>query len=138
MARKKRTRKPAKVAKATPRVRKQKTIENDETCLQMHAWAWVKKAHPTLLIFHVANERKAAVQYHVKLKRLGVLSGVADFLAFPNGGRKIAIELKDDEGEQDVEQIQFELRWGRTGGTYVLVRTLADFQTVINGIMLFG
>lgn len=117
-----------------------KTIENSETCLQMHCKQWLDKSGlwGRLLIFHVANERKAAVQYHVKLKRLGVLSGVADFLAFPNGGRKIAIELKDDEGEQDVEQIQFELRWGRTGGTYVLVRTLADFQTVINGIMLFG
>ena len=61
---------------------------------------WVQKAHPALLIFHVANERKAPVQYHLKLKRLGVLKGVADFLAFPRSGRKFAIELKDDEGVQ--------------------------------------
>ena len=63
------------------------------------------------MIFHVANERKARVQYHLKLKRLGVLKGVADFLAFPIDGRKFAIELKDDEGTQDADQIKFQRRW---------------------------
>lgn len=121
-----------------PAVRKRKTVENDETCLQMHAWAWVKKTHPALLIFHVANERQAAIQYHIKLKRMGVLAGVADFLAFPIDGRKFAIELKDDEGEQDEDQIKFQKRWERTGGIYCVVRTLADFQSLICVMMLFA
>jgi hypothetical protein len=104
----------------------------------MKAWAWVQKAHPALLIFHVANERKAHVQYHVKMKRLGVLAGVADFLAFPVGGRKFAIELKDDKGEQDADQVKFQRRWERAGGLYFLVRTVAEFQNVVNGMELFG
>ena len=92
---------------------------------------WVRDTHPALLIFHVANERKAAPQYHIKLKRLGVLKGVADFLAFPLDGRKLAIELKDDEGVQDEDQIKFQKRWQATGGLYFVARTVADFQFII-------
>lgn len=138
MARKKRTRKPAKVAKATPRVRKQKTIENDETCLQMHAWAWVKKAHPTLLIFHVANERKGGFGAQMHFKRMGVRPGVADWLAFPVLGSKIAIELKDDDGKQNADQEKFQTQWERTDGVYYVVRTLEDFQRIVSAAVLFG
>ena len=104
----------------------------------MKAWAWIQKAHPALLIFHVANERKAHVQYHLKLKRLGVLKGVADFLAFPVDGRKIAIELKDGKGVQDAEQIKFQRRWEHAGGLYFVARTLADFQFIVDGFMMFS
>jgi hypothetical protein len=89
-------------------------------------------------MFHVANERRAKVQYHVKLKRLGVLPGVADFLAFPDNGRKAAIELKDDEGDQDEDQIRFQLRWERSGGLYFVCRTLEEFQGVVNALTLFA
>ncbi len=99
---------------------------------------WVRDAHPALLIFHVANERKAHVQYHVKMKRKGVLAGVADFLMFPPDGRKFAIELKDDEGTQDADQIKFQRRWETAGGFYFVVRTVAEFQGIIDGIMLFS
>lgn len=98
---------------------------------------WVRKAHPELLIFHVANERHAPVQHHVKLKRLGVLAGVADFLAFFNG-RSCAIELKDARGEQDGDQIVFQKMWEHMGGSYFVVRTLTEFQNVINGLTLFA
>ena len=103
----------------------------------MKAWAWCQKAHPSLLIFHVANERKASVQYHLKLKRLGVLKGVADFLLFPDD-RRIAIELKDDEGVQDADQAKFQVRWECTGGLYFIVRSVAEFQNIIGAIMMFA
>ncbi len=103
-----------------------------ENEIHVKAWAWCQKTHPALLIFHVANERKAAPQYHVKMKRKGVLAGVADFLVFPIDGRKIAIELKDGEGKQDAEQIKFQRRWERAGGLYFLARTVADFQFIIS------
>ena len=109
-----------------------------ENEVHMKCAQWVQKTHPALLIFHVANERKAPVQYHLKLKRLGVLKGVADFLAFPIDGRKFAIELKDDEGEQDSDQVKFQRRWERTGGLYFVARTVDDFQIIINGFMMFG
>ena len=99
---------------------------------------WVKDTYPGLLIFHVANERRAAVQYHVKLKRMGVMGGVADFLAFPVSGAKVAIELKDDKGTQDADQIAFQKRWEHAGGVYHLVRTLAHFQNVVSALVLFS
>lgn len=134
------SRPPKKAAKKAPakRTRVQKTVKNDETCLQMHCWQWVKTAHPGLLVFHVANERWAPVQHHVKLKRMGVLSGVADFLAFPAGGRAVAIEMKDDEGTQNDDQKKFHKRWERAGNPYFVCRTLEEFQGVISGICLFG
>lgn len=104
----------------------------------MHAFQWLKKERPGLLAFHVANERQAAVQYHVKLKRMGVMAGVADVLAFPDNGRKTAIELKDDEGEQDADQKKFQRRWERSGGLYFVARTLAEFQGIVAAITLFG
>jgi len=108
-----------------------------ENEIHMKCAKWVRDTHPTLLIFHVANERKATVQYHLKLKRLGVLKGVADFLAFPIDGRKFAIELKDAEGTQDAEQVKFQRRWEATGGLYFVVRTVADFRFII-GMMQYG
>ena len=116
----------ARRKKKAPKVRG--PSENE---IHMKAWAWVRDTHPELLIFHVANERKASVQYHVKMKRKGVLAGVADFLAFPNSGRKLAIELKDSDGVQDADQIKFQKRWERAGGLYYLVRALGEFQAII-------
>lgn len=127
--------KPAHKAPKAKRTRKRKTVENDETCLHMHCAKWLRDTHPTLLMFHVANEREAPVQYHVKLKRMGVLKGTPDWLAFPIDGRKFAIELKDDEGEQDIEQTKFQKRWERAGGIYHVVRTLLDFQIVVQSMM---
>src|ERR1700685_1070673 len=110
---------PKKHAKKVP-----KPKGSSENEIHMKAWAWCQKAHPELLIFHVANERKAHVQYHVKMKRKGVLAGVADFLAFPFNGRKLAIELKDAKGVQDADQIKFQRRWEHADGRYFIVRTL--------------
>lgn len=92
---------------------------------------WLRDTRPDLLAFHVANELKAHVSYHLKQKRLGKLNGVADWLVFPVGNRKIAIELKDGEGVQDADQIKFQKRWEHAGGEYFLVRTLEDFQIIV-------
>lgn len=118
---------PRKPVKKTP-----KPKGPSENEIHVKAWAWVRQAHPALLIFHVANERKAHVQYHVKMKRKGVLAGVADFLAFPADGRKLAIELKDSKGLQDAEQIKFQRRWEAAGGLYFIARTVEDFQFIIS------
>ena len=47
--------------------------------------------------FHVPNQRKAAVQYHVKLKQMGVKAGTPD-LVFVFGGKSYFIELKAPKG----------------------------------------
>lgn len=119
-------------------VKKQKTVTNDETCLQMHCKSWLEKSGiwSQLLIFHVANERKGGFGVHMHFKRMGVRKGVADWLAFPPG-RSVAIELKDNEGDQDADQVQFQRKWEAAGNTYLIVRTLEEFQGMVQALLLF-
>lgn len=126
----------AKAARAG--TRKQKTVVNDETCLQMHCKQWLDASGlwNRLLIFHVANERKGSIGAIMHFKRIGVRNGVADWLLFVPG-RAAAIELKDDEGEQDTDQKTFQRKWEAAGNSYFLCRTLEEFQGVVNGFSLF-
>lgn len=104
----------------------------------MHTAQWLGKTLPSLLAFHVANERVGGFGVHMHFKRMGVKKGVADWLIFPLNGRKVAVELKDDEGEQDGDQERFQERWEATGGVYFICRTLEEFQGVVNAVALFG
>ena len=117
--------------------KKRKTIENDETCLQMHTAQWLESTMPGLLAFHVPNERKGGIGAVMHFKRLGVKAGVADWLVFPRNGRKVAIELKDDEGDQEPAQERFQARWEATGGLYLVARTLEEFKGIIAAVTLF-
>lgn len=74
----------------------------------------------------------------VHFKRMGVMPGVADYLAFLRDGRAVAIELKHGDGEQRPNQEKFQRQWERCGNTYFLVRTLEEFQGVLNGLTLFA
>jgi len=121
-------------------VKKRKTATNDETCLQMHCKQWLDKSGlwGRLLIFHVANERKGGIGAIIHFKRMGVRNGVADWLAFLPGRIAVAIELKDDDGEQDADQKKFQRQWEAAGNAYFLCRTLEEFQGVVQGVALFA
>lgn len=123
----------------SPRKRPAKTTTNDETCLQKHCKQWLDKSGiwGRLLIFHVANERKGSIGAVMHFKRMGVLNGVADWLAFPPNRTPVAIELKDDEGEQLPDQEKFQQRWEAAGNAYFIARTVGEFQAIVNGLMLF-
>jgi hypothetical protein len=111
--------------------------EFGENALHLHACQWLRKHIFGLLIFHVPNGEHRHIAVAKKLQRMGVLPGVADFLCFTSS-RKIAIELKDQDGEQSKDQEKFETRWQKIGGEYHLCRTLEDFKQLVTGIMLFG
>ena len=106
----------------------------------MHCKQWLDKSGiwSRLLIFHVANERKGSIGAIMHFKRMGVRNGVADWLVFLPDRRNAAIELKDDEGEQGVDQIKFQRAWEACGNPYFLCRTLEEFQGVVNGLLLFA
>lgn len=139
MARKSKPAKKAVKKAAKPAVRK-RPEEHSENCLHMHCQKWLVDSgvFNRLLIFHVPNERQGGIGVIMKFKRLGVLSGVADYLAFKSTDRKFAIELKDENGTQDKEQEKFQKRWEAAGGQYAIVRTLEEFQGTVAGIELFG
>jgi len=129
-----------KSAKSPPKTTTKKKPEQvSEKCLQYHCQQWLEKSGVwrRLLIFHVANERMGSIGAAMHFKRMGVLPGVADYLAFPPG-RAVAIELKDEDGKQRKGQPEFEARWKAASHTYVVCRTLEEFQSVITPLMLFG
>ena len=105
----------------------------------MHCQAWLVKSGlwNRLLIFHVGNERRGGVGAGVHFKRMGVRPGVADYLAFASDGRSLAIELKDENGEQSAEQKKFQRQWEDTGNSYSVVRSLKEFQSVVNAFVVF-
>lgn len=128
---------PKKPAKAAA---KKKPRKNPERGLQYRCQQWLEQTGllARLLIFHVPNERIGGVGAIVHFKRMGVMPGVADYLAFLNGGRAVAIELKHGDGDQRASQEKFQRMWERRGNTYFLCRTLEEFQGVVNGLTLFA
>lgn len=105
----------------------------------MHCQQWLVKSGlwGRLLIFHVANERRGGIGTILHFQRLGVRKGVADYLAFV-WGRAVAIELKDEDGDQDAEQIKFERQWKAAGNVYIVARTLEEFQGAVQALSLFA
>lgn len=122
----------ASKSRKTAKPTKRRPEQHSETCLQMHCKQWLDKAGlwSKLLIFHVANERKGGIGVQMHFKRTGVRAGVADWLLFVPGAM-VAIELKDDEGEQREDQERFEKKWTAAGGVYYLCRTVEDFETIV-------
>lgn len=106
----------------------------------MHCQQWLVKSGTwdRLLIFHVPNERKGSIGAIMHFKRMGVRPGVADYLAFPLNRRRIAIELKDEDGDHPKDQITFKRRWELSGGEYYTVRSLEVFQNIIGAVIAFG
>lgn len=109
-----------------------------EKCLHAHCQQWLVKSGlwAKLLIFHVPNERRGGIGTGMHFKRMGVRSGVADYLLFANG-RHVAIELKDDKGVQSKDQIKFQREWEATGGLYFVRRSLEEFQGTVHAFTLF-
>jgi hypothetical protein len=96
----------------------------------MHAWQWVRETYPDLLIFHVPSGELRNPITAVKLKRMGVVPGVADFLMFVPG-KGIAIELKDRGGEQSPAQKRFQKQWENCGNVYAIARSLDQFKDTV-------
>ena len=103
--------------------------------IHLKAWQWVKEAYPDLLIFHVPSGEYRDMATAMKLKRMGVVPGVADFLMFVSG-KNIAIELKDKGGGQSEAQKFFQKCWEALGGVYVVAKSLEDFQEIVDYWML--
>lgn len=94
-------------------------------------WQWVRKTYPDLLIFHVPSGETRDIATAVKLKRMGVIPGVADFLMFV-AGVAVAIEMKEPNGKQSAVQKIFQERWEKAGNFYKIARSLEEFQLIVN------
>lgn len=112
--------------------------KSKEKGLQYRCQQWLEQSGilAQLLIFHVPNERIGGMGAVMHFKRMGVLAGVADYLAFPTS-RAVAIELKDEDEDPRATQEAFQRRWERAGNTYFIARTLEQFQGIIDALTLF-
>jgi hypothetical protein len=99
--------------------------------IHMKAWQWVQQTYPGLLIFHVPSGELRNPITAIKLKRMGVVPGVADFLMFVNG-HNVAIELKDKGGAQSMAQKHFQQQWEACGNVYEIARSLEHFQNIVS------
>jgi len=63
-----------------------------------------------MLVFHVANERKASIKYHAKLARMGVVSGIPDYVVHNYSTGEFAyIEFKRDKKTLKLSPTQQEI-----------------------------
>lgn len=67
-----------------------------------------------------------------KARNTGFLPGVSDTIIVAPNGVTLYIEFKTKIGRQSDEQIEFERRVTMLGHKYYLVRSLVEFQSIIN------
>jgi len=82
-----------KVGKFNP-----KEADEYELCAQFWAeyqtLSLMNQFRKELYVFHVANERKCSVPQRIRLARIGVVAGIADYIVLTADGRVAAIEFK--------------------------------------------
>ena len=90
-------------------------------CLKFH--------DPRCAIFSVPNER-SNVKEQMRMIATGLMSGVSDLICvLPN--KVLFIEVKDAKGRQSPKQKEFQKTVELLGFEYHLVRSLEDFQEII-------
>jgi hypothetical protein len=62
-------------------------------------------AHPRLIWYHVPNGEERSERVGAKLKRMGLVRGVADLALVLPGGRAAFLEVKARGGRQSPEQL---------------------------------
>lgn len=89
-----------------------------------------KLSSPRCSIFSVPNERKNTREL-MQLMQMGLLPGVSDLIVCVPS-RVIFVEVKTETGTQQQNQRDFQEVITRLGLTYILVRSLEDFQQQIS------
>ena len=108
-----------------------------EDALQIHCAKLLNSyARPDIEWHHVPNGGQRNKKTAQRLKAMGTQSGVAD-LQFVIDNRPIAVELKTEIGSQSKDQIAYQERFTRAGGTYFIARGLDQAIAVLTTIKTF-
>lgn len=94
-------------------------------CMKVIQWRDANRLmYPELgLLIHVPNEGRRSAREGLKMVRMGLTKGVADFLLV---SRMLALEMKTETGKQTKEQKDFETLLWKYGGEYHLVRSAIE------------
>lgn len=84
-------------------------MKNLEDQIQIAAMRYIRTQYPNVISFHVANERATSPMRGAKLKKMGVMSGVADIVILEARGEfhGMLIELKAPKGRLTETQKDF-------------------------------
>ena len=108
-----------------------------EAKIQQDIYIWFTNHYCTTLnknrccIFSVPNEAKRSMVAAMQLKRIGLLSGVSDLIVLLPEGVALFVEVKTEVGFQSDNQKMFQQRVELLGFRYYVVRSLKDFQKII-------
>lgn len=105
-----------------------KKTEHD---IQKSIVRFFRKTYPNYIIFSTNNEACYNNSYFLES---GVLQGVSDLvIVLPN--KVLFVELKTQKGVQSKNQKEFQSKLITLGYDYFLVRSLSEFQELINSIL---
>lgn len=108
-----------------------------ETAIQQHLIKLLNSyARPDIEFHHVPNGEQRNKKTARRLKSMGVQPGVAD-LMFLIDGQSIALELKSGKGKQTKAQADFQERFERAGGLYILANGINEAVKALIDIAAF-
>jgi hypothetical protein len=107
-----------------------------EDALQQLCYIWFHNRYPNLrgLLFHVPNGGSRNVLEAMKMRKIGVVPGVADLLLLYNG-KCYCLELKTATGTQSKKQKAWQKTVMEQSLDYFIIRDLSSFQSTIMNII---
>lgn len=112
-----------------------------ESDIQQSCIRWFSFKYPHLaqdgVLFHIPNEGIRLGGMGARIRREGVVRGVADLcLCIPRGGYgALYIEMKKPNRYQSPEQKKWQAAVEKHGNRYVVCKSLTEFIETINGYL---
>ena len=85
-------------------------------------------AAPDVLYFHVPNGGLRNKREAAKLKRMGVLPGVADIVIVLSNGRTVFVEVKMPAGKLSKDQNEFRMFCNARNFPYFIIRSISEAE----------
>ena len=108
-------------------------MKHEESNLQQACVKWFRYQYPNIIIFAIPNGGNRNVIEAARLKREGVLAGVADLMILKPNNKYygLFVEMKTDKGKQSDNQIDFEMYCVHHHYKYSIARSLDEFISIV-------
>ena len=109
-------------------------MDKTEAKIQSECVDWFRQVHNDKVLFAVPNEGNRI--NGAIMVAMGLTSGVADMIFMqPKTGQLIGIETKTPTGVQSPKQKVWEKKCIANGGQYYIIRSLSEFQNLIEKLL---
>jgi hypothetical protein len=109
-------------------------MRNIEENLTIACNNWFRMQYPKVLASHIPSGGQRHVAIGAKLKRMGTIKGLPDFMVFERIGNRagLAIELKVGKNKPSPEQIDVLQRLEKNGWVVSVCYSFDEFEKVVN------